>query len=225
MKIDLTGWKLDSKINEDQRLVTVTIHLKYPDITPFLELKRKKRIKAIDQDYQSKLSIIVSSGVFSDYEITGTSKRPIGIKATLALNLLEELEVDHLISGITVHNVANAKKLAVKSKGIEKFFCVKMTVIIEIENLKSKKQDIEERLVLIKATSANDAYEKLDDKNGGYATPYLNPHGRLVRWRIYSLDDCYETDIITPKDIELPEGVEVYSKLKSKKRKTVWDGR
>jgi hypothetical protein len=203
----------------------VTIHLKYPDITPLIELKPKKRVKPIDQEYQSKLSIILSSGVFSDYEVTGTSKRPIGIKATLALNLLKEMKVDHLTSGITVHKVANAKKLAVESKGIEKFFCVKMTVVIEIENLKSNEQDIEERLVLIKATSANDAYEKLEETKGNYATPYLNPKGRLVRWRIYSLDDCYETDIISPKDIESSEGVEVYSKLKSKKRKTLWDGR
>ncbi|WP_311952074.1 DUF4288 domain-containing protein [Mucilaginibacter terrae] len=225
MEIDLTDWKLDSKYNDDKRLVTVTIHLKYPEIDSFLGLKPIKRIKQLNKDQINKLNALLMFNVLTDYEVIGTPKRPRGIKATLALNSLKKIEGDNLYSGVTVHNVTHAKKRPVKSEPGTKFYCVKMTVLIEIEKLKSKKQDIEERFVLIKATSADDAYEKLELQKDSYVNHYLNPYGRLVRWRIDSFDDCYETDIFSPKDIVSAEGVEVFSKLKSKKRKSVWDGK
>lgn len=225
MKVDLKDWRFDGKHDNEQRLVTVTLHLQYPDIISLVDLKPKKRIKAIDQDQLSKLSTLISLGNFSDYEVIGTLKRPKGIKVTLTLSELQRIDGDQLISGITIHSVENAKIRVMKSKSIKQFFCVKMTVLVEVENVKSKKQDIEERFLLIKAASCEDAIEKLELQKEQYATPYLNSIGRLVRWRIVSFDDCYETDITSLKDIESVKGVEIYSKLKSKKRRVVWDGK
>jgi hypothetical protein len=225
MKVDLKDWMFDEKHANEQRLITVTLHLQYPDITSLLDLKPKQRIKAIDQDQLNKLRTLIAFGDFSDHEVIGTLKRPTGIKVTLMLSKLQGMDGDQLISGITVHNIENAKMRAQKRKSDKQFFCVKMTVLIEVENVKSKNQDIEKRFVLIKAASCEDAIEKLKLQKDKYATPYLNPAGRLVRWRIISFDDCYETDIASPKDIESVEGVEIYSKLKSKKRREVWDGK
>jgi len=102
-----------------------------------------------------------------------------------------------------------------------------MTVVIEVEGIKSRKQSIEQRFVLIKATSSDDAYDKLEKQRDDYTVTFLNPYGRFVRWRIESFDDCFETGISGPKDLENSEGVEVYSKLKSRKleHKTLWDGK
>jgi hypothetical protein len=82
-------------------------------------------------------------------------------------------------------------------------------------------------LVLIKAKLFDDAYEKLAQQKDNYATRYLDADGRLVSWRIDSFDDCFATDIISKDDLDNREGVEVYSKLKSRKNKSgaIWDGK
>jgi hypothetical protein len=59
----------------------------------------------------------------------------------------------------------------------------------------------------------------LEKQKERYVEPYLNSDGRFVRWRIDAFDDCYLTDILSPADSDNPEGVEVYSKLKSRKTK------
>ena|ERR1700761_7106962 len=107
-----------------------------------------------------------------------------------------------------------------KTEGFRnKYYCVKMTVVIDVEGVTPKKQDIEERFVLIRASSFDDAYKKMENQKDDYAEPYLNSDGRLVSWRIDSFDDCYVTDITSPGDLDKPEGVEVYSKLSSRKAK------
>ena len=139
-------------------------------------------------------------------------------------NLLMEL---NFISGVHIKSIDHAILINKVESKRDSYFCIKMTVVVEIEGLSAKKQDIEERFVLIKAKSFEEAYEKLEQKKDTYAQPYLNPNGRFVRWRIESFDDCYETDIIELEDVDSPEGVEVYSQLKSRKSKagTFWDGR
>ena len=109
----------------------------------------------------------------------------------------------------------------------DRYFCIKMTVVIEVEGISTKKQEIEKRFVLIKAKSSDDAYEKLEKREDEYAAPYLNPYGRFVRWRIESYDDCFVTDIESPADLDNPAGVEVYSKLSKRKNtaKIPWDGK
>ncbi|HEX8022879.1 MAG TPA: DUF4288 domain-containing protein [Mucilaginibacter sp.] len=104
---------------------------------------------------------------------------------------------------------------------------MKMTVVIEEEGILPKKQQIEKRFVLIKAKSGEDAYEQLEKREHEYARPYLNPYGRFVRWRVECYDDCYETDIESPADLDNPAGVEVYSKLSIRKNKdkAIWDGK
>jgi hypothetical protein len=225
--VDLSGWKLESGYDDEQRLVTATIHLQYPELDSFLELKPKKRIKAIDRDQIEKLNKLLSSSHIYDYESIGTVKRPRGLKTTISLKSLKEINWGSVVSGISIHNVSFATKLPEKTEPVEKFYCVKMTVVIYVEGIASKKHDAEERFLLIKANSFDDAYAKAELQKKKYATPYLNPSGRLVKWQIETFDDCYETDIASFKDLESDEGVEIYSKLKKIKSKSVkvWNGK
>ncbi len=101
-----------------------------------------------------------------------------------------------------------------------------MTVAIEIEGLEKGMQTFEERFVIVKAKSQDDAYQKMENQKKSYVKPYLNSDGRQVRWRIESFDDCYETGVDKLSEFNNPEGVEVYSKLKSRKLtpERIWDG-
>ncbi|MHB1276808.1 MAG: DUF4288 domain-containing protein [Bacteroidia bacterium] len=102
-----------------------------------------------------------------------------------------------------------------------------MTVAIEIEGRTHGLQTYEERFVLIRAKSHDDAYNKLERTRNTYSDPYLNSDGQLVRWRIESLDDCFETDIGRFKDLDDTEGTEVYSILKTRRltKERIWDGK
>ena len=224
--VNLSGWELESGHDDEQRLVTATIHLQYPDIEPFLILKPKKRIKAIDNNYNEKLNKLLSSSGIQDYELVGTVKRPRGLKTTISLKSIREIQWNNIVSGISIHDISNATKLPEKIEPVEKFYCVRMTVVIYVEGIASKKHDAEERFILVKAKSFDEAYEKAELQGKNYVVPYLNPYGRLVKWQIESYDDCYETDILNYEDLESDEGVEVYSKLKKIKRKSikVWNG-
>jgi hypothetical protein len=136
---------------------------------------------------------------------------------------LESLDLD-CIGYVSIKKIDKAKEK--KAKPTQNFYCVKMTVAIEIEGKNKGLQTIEERFVLIKAKSFDDAYDKLEAKKGNYGEPYLNSSGELVRWKIERFDDCYITDIHNFKDLNDPDGVEVYSKLKTRRltKERTWDG-
>ena len=225
----LEDWVLDADIKNDKRFVDVKIMLQYPypDQKVLMDLKPKERLKKINEGFSDTLKKLTDLNWFEYDELVGTKKRPTGLKARVKYSVLSKLDKLDLVSSVWVESVEHATEIKAGGKIHDKFFCVKMTVIIEIEGIARKKQDIEKRLVLIKARSAEDAYQKLEEQKDDYAKPYLNADGRFVRWRIDSFDDCFETDINSAKDLNNPEGVEVYAQLKSRKNKigNTWDGK
>lgn len=224
---DLEGWKLDKTIPNSKRFVDVSIHIQYPDYEKFIDCKPKERRKKIDQELKESLNKLISLSLFDQFKVTGTKKSPRVLKTKVKFSALRKLSKLDYISLISVGSVDHAIKIEVHQAPVDKYFCVKMTAVIEIEGVSSKRQSIEQRFVIIRAKTSDEAYEKLEAQRDDYTHTYLNSDGRLVRWRIDSFDNCYETDIKKPKDIDDPEGIEVYSKLKSRKVKTpvVWDGK
>jgi hypothetical protein len=220
---DLKDWQLDKNIPNAKRFVDLRIVFPYPDTNQFIEFKPKERIKKIDDIFSSNLKQLLALKLFDSYEVNGTKKRPQGVTAKIKFNLLNAIAKLDFADSCWIESVDYATKIEKNEPVKSRYFCVKMTVVIEVEGIKSRKQSIEQRFVLINATSSDDAYEKLEKQMDTYAEPYLNSDGRFVRWRIES----FETDINGPKDLDSPEGVEVYSKLKSRKlkNKAVWDGK
>ncbi|NHA07102.1 DUF4288 domain-containing protein [Mucilaginibacter sp. HC2] len=225
----LENWVLDSNVKNDKRLVNLKIMLSYPypDQRVLIDLTPKERLKKIDEGFKTAFKKLSDLNWFEYDELIGTKKRPTGLKTKVKYTALSKLDKLDLVRSIWIESVEHATKIEAESKIQDKFFCVKMTVVIEIEGLSRKKQEIEKRLVLIKARSAEDAYQKLRDQKDEYAKPYLNPGGRFVRWRIDSFDDCFETDMNSIEEMNDAAGVEVYSKLKSRKNeeKAIWDGK
>jgi len=225
---NLKDWQLDKGFSNAERRADIEVWLRYPDERQFIEFKPKERIRKIDQDHKEKLNRLSALNILEKVEVTGTKKRPRGVRASIKYDSLRQLSKLDFIKGISIISIKHAVNIKNEDQTPHsEYFCVKMTVVIEIEGLSSKKQSIEKRFVLIKATSPDEAYEKLEKTKDEYAAPYLNSDGRFVRWRIESFDDCYSTGITKLKDLDNPEGAEVFSKLGSRKNKsrTAWDAK
>jgi len=93
------------------------------------------------------------------------------------------------------------------------WYCVRAQVVIRVEEARSGLQNIEDRFVLVRASSWEDAKERLRRQWREYATPYLNSEGQMVSWSFDKVIDVYDTG-----ETEInPSGTEVYSRL-SKRR-------
>jgi len=95
------------------------------------------------------------------------------------------------------------------------FYCVKMTVAIQIEGRTKGMQSYEERYVLYKGYSETEAITKAKIDALAYQKPYLNSDGLLVRWKVESIDSAYE--VVTEPNNKGLEGAEVFSVLKTRK--------
>jgi hypothetical protein len=220
----MDDWILDNKIPVKNTLADISISLIYPDYQQFLQLKPKERVRKIDEYLKANLDKLISFKLFDNYTTIGTKRRPTSVKTKVMLHVLSKLsELDFI--NVRIDAIDGATPVEKNIAPVAGFFCVRMTIAIEIENLKTKKQDIEQRFVMLKAESFEDAYAKIERNKDDYATPYLNPDGRLVRWRVESFDDCFDIGTIELADFNNPEGIEVYSKLKTRKRKSYWDGK
>jgi hypothetical protein len=89
------------------------------------------------------------------------------------------------------------------------WYCVRAHVVIRVEGATAGLQNTEDRFVLVRACSFEDAKKRLRQQWQEYATPYLNSVGQMVSWSLDKVIDVYETG-----ETELdPGGTEVYSKL------------
>jgi hypothetical protein len=88
------------------------------------------------------------------------------------------------------------------------WYCVRAFVVIRIERVKSGMQMTEDRFILVRGSSIEDAKKRLKRQWREYAIPYLNSNGEMVSWSLDRVTDAYDTGLI---EID-PVGTEVYSK-------------
>jgi hypothetical protein len=89
------------------------------------------------------------------------------------------------------------------------WYCVRAFVVIRVERARSGMQNTEDRFMLVRASSFEDAKKRLRQQWQEYATPYLSSEGQMVSWHLDRVVDVYHT---SETDID-PIGTEVYSKL------------
>jgi hypothetical protein len=90
---------------------------------------------------------------------------------------------------------------------------VRARVAVTIEGQVRGLQTIEDRFLLVRASSSEDAVARLASEWRAYSRPYLNRDGRIVRWLLDEIIDVYDV----PDDEIRPEGTEVYSKLSARR--------
>jgi|CXWL01.1.fsa_nt_gi hypothetical protein len=144
---------------------------------------------------------------------------PNQLRARVVMARLGELASRQGVRLVAVRSVPGHRRRPEKGQGIQ-WFCVRGRVAIQIENQATGMQTIEDRFVIVQASSSEDAEARLRTMWEEYAEPYLNSSGYLVRWKLQEI-----TDVYGPLDQGLaPAGVEVYSKLGSRRLKPafVW---
>jgi hypothetical protein len=110
------------------------------------------------------------------------------------------------IGSIWIDAISGRKRK--RTKPVEHWFAVKARFAIQVEGQTAGLQSYEDRIVMVKALSVRHAKARLRPEFRRYGTPYLNPHGYMVRWRFERvLDTCEIFDEIDPR------GVEVFSIL------------
>jgi len=221
----LDEWVITKKISPNKRMAFATIYVKYPNWKLLTKLDMPDRKKFREKFLKSNFQKLVEGKYFDTYELVGTKRRLSGVKAKLTLASVFKLAKQSFIDNIFIYELDGAKRKL--DKATVKFFCVKMTVSIQVEGLIKGMQSCEERYVLVKAPTVEIAYKKVKKQEKQYGEPYLNSDARLVRWKIESYDDCFDTDIYSIEDFNKPEGVEVFSKLRSRKitSERAWDGK
>jgi hypothetical protein len=218
----IDNWKIEKSGLDNQRTIDVSIYLSYPSVNSLISLEPPLRTKVINKTQQNKLIKILDELKIDSYKLIGTKKRPSGISSKILYRDLKKISKVPEIEQIFIERVSGAKRI--NQKKPLKFFCVKMTIAIQIEGQLRGLQDYEEKFVLIKAKSSEEAIKRVEREEAN-AEPYFNPNAELVRWKLETIDDCYETFIDNIDEFNKPEGVEVYSILKKRRlsKKRYWD--
>ncbi len=211
----LENWDL-AGVPEQLQVAEVTVFVAYPSLTnELLAQKPAERLKAIAQQMQAGLEAVLATGKLSKGKLLKDSDRRGGrfnrVRGEVKVADIPAIAQLDFVASIRVENTNGERiKRRVTNKRKKRYYCVKMTVAIQIEGRQQGLQTWEERCVLYRASSETEAAAKANEAASDYEKPYLNSEGLLVRWKVESVDDVYEVVQDNNKDLD---GAEVFSKL------------
>lgn len=214
-KSNLEDWIFTKEMKPSERKLQVSVYLRYPKVEDITHIELNDRKKYRDNFLKKQLETLLKKIEFAEFNLIGSKKSPRGIKTAISLAELPAIAKLVCVGNVYIEKVQHARKPKVPQ--VLEFFCVKMTVAIQIEGVVSGMQTYEERYVLVKAKDYEDAYHRVAKQEKSYAEPYLNSDCRLVRWKIESYDDCFSTCIKDTDSFNEHTGNEVFSVLKSRK--------
>lgn len=136
------------------------------------------------------------------------SELPTTLKVRGTARKILELASTAGVQSVHVTQIAGHRRRRLP-KAQREWYCVRAFVVIRVERAESGLQNTEDRFMLVRASSFEDAKKRLRKQWREYATPYLNSEGRMVSWHLDRIVDVYQTSE-TEMD---PCGTEVYSKL------------
>jgi hypothetical protein len=183
----------------------------------------KERMAFLNKKFQNDLIRTKEKLKGDFFSLIGTKRKPRGIKIETdkkTLELLLKLPfVDSRLSS------DNRPKRNDDYSG-PSYFCSKVICGIQVEGQTKGLQTIEERFMIVKADNWKKAEEKIRKGFKDYEKPYLNGLGQFVRWKFYFIEETYYTTVDNKNDFDNPKGVEVFSKLRTKKLKkeNIWSG-
>lgn len=215
--LDQYGLSLKELLSLKNRMVNIRADIAYVDrkpLFPFSPEIRKKKLHELEKELFEKLKNIWPS---KDFEIIGSKRRPGGISDQIRAADLKRFLNRDFIDYIWIDKIEGVKKLKIRKK--ELWFAVKAYFAIQIEGQTIGYQDVEERIVIVKAFDSEDAEQRLIKDFREYDEPYLNKYGEMVRWHFEKVVDVYEMieDTIDPK------GTEVFYEFKRRRMKPEYE--
>jgi hypothetical protein len=143
----------------------------------------------------------------------GSQERPSGICGRVAAKQVRALRRLPHIAYVWIETIPGLKRK--KLPATQRWFAVQARFAIQIEGQTKGRQSYEDRIVIVKATSAKEAQRKLRRNFKDYERPYLNPEGYMVKWVFESILDIYE---LMDTTID-PNGTEVFSRFGGRRLK------
>lgn len=195
------------------------VHLGTYDLTPAIQrlprLKRQPYMAArVDQWIENMrsrypdLSFQIKGAKPSVATARRWSELPTTLKVRGTARRILELASAAGVRLIYVTQIAGHRRHRSRKTQLE-WYCVRALVVIRVERAESGLQNTEDRFMLVRASSFEDAKKHLRKQWREYETPYLNSEGRMVSWHLDRIVDVYQT---SETEID-PNGTEVYSKL------------
>lgn len=210
--IDLGPWGLSQDNPEAlTQLASAHIHLPYLGYQSVISLAPSDRIKQIAAHYRQAYRQLIALLPDTDFTRIGSRIRPTGIAAKLRLNQLLHLLQQPCVGGITIQSIENLTPKKAVPKPL--FWSIQARFAIQVENETTGMQRFENRLLLIRAPTEEEAKQKLLRSFEVYAEPYLNSAGLLVRWQFEAFTDSYCLDINSSEELLSEQGVEIFSTL------------
>jgi hypothetical protein len=154
-----------------------------------------------------KLSVATSHGKLSG-DIQRQSDLPSSLRVSGPARMILAVAGARGVRAVHVVRVTGFRRQPSRIPSLS-WYCVRALVAIRVEGATSGMQNTEDRFVLVRASSLEDAKKRLSRKWREYATPYLNSDGQMVSWSLDKIVDIYD---IVEAEIDAG-GTEVYSKL------------
>lgn len=222
--VGLDNWDVDVKQSSfKKKKIQANIYLHYPSYQELAEFAPEERVKIIKQTLRDEYQKLKTLFRGVEFVKLGSNTKPRGISLTTTFSELKRLEKKTFVGDIFINEIEDASRKDFPA--VESFWSVKARFVIQIENRKSGIEDYEDRILLIKAFSAEEAESKLLKTFDDYAEPYLNSTGHMVRWKFEEFLDTYSTLIETLEEFNSDEGVEVFSDIRGRRMRhgTGWN--
>lgn len=205
-------WVLDISYPFTSRMAELTIKIAGPDFNTLKEIEPDERRAYINEIVQKKIDTLVKQFHVSKYDLLKENQLVSGIRTRINFEALNQLKKSQLIAeeGIIIHKLQGAKKI--ESKSAYHYYCIKLILGLFIEN-KTEPNITEEKFILIKAKSFEDAYKRIEKNAKQYEYEYLNNNMEIAQWKFISMNDCYMTKIQKTADFIKQSGNQVYSKI------------
>ena len=202
--------------------VRLTVTQRLPPLARLHPLTPAKRLQVLGTHLREGLRDIRAAWTGDPLAVQGGARLPWTLEgATSARNATAIARLAH-VAFVFVDQIPGRKRVV--KRRAPALFTVRGLVAIQVEDQASGYQTIEERFVLIRALSTDDACKRLARAWKEYADPGINSRGQLFRWQLEKIIDVYE---LIDTDIDLDGGAEVYSRLDKRpaRKNPVWHPR
>jgi hypothetical protein len=189
-----------------ERPVEISFSLRPPDVKPLFPLAPEERNERLRSFLDGAFERVRSRWPGGEIVPRGDGLPWTSDSVVAARDLPRVLRFPEL-SDIFVKRIRGLRKRR-RPRRLS-FYAVRARVAIEVEGQTEGLQSVEDRIVLVRALSAEDAERRLAPEWEFYTEPYLNPDGEMVRWHLEEIVDVYDLD----SDEIDPRGTEVYSHL------------
>lgn len=203
--------------------VIVEVFLTYISEKDYFRYPPKKRRQKIAHRYRKLYKKILKEWPAPIIKMIGSKFEPLGFHSAIKAREIINLPAwgnDATITVISIDGLEKKKTNFDELNSEKRYFSVKLRFMEQVEGLKKGLVKYEDRIILLKASSFEDAEDKVYEKFKDDEDISLVSGGSLmVRWKFEQVLYIYDTTEVEIDD----EGTEVFSVYKSRRLKPEYE--